>query len=101
MSGGFIAAAGTATVTAAASIYSSNRQAKATRQAAQKQAESAAEANKQQQIAFNRENQNEVDTSAILAANQAGDQPQTMLTGANGAKVDNSLLGGGSKLLGG
>ena len=63
--------------------------------------EAAAQAQKEQQQQFNRENQNEVDVSGILGANQNGGGSATMLTGAQGVNRNNMLLGGGSSLLGG
>lgn len=101
MSGAAIAGAVVAVAGAAATAYSSRQQAKAQKSAAKQQAAQAAEANKQQQIQFNKENQNEVDVSGILAANQGGDAPATLLTGPQGVGKNNLQLGGGSSLLGG
>lgn len=100
MSGGWVAV-GMAAATAATSIYSANKQDKAQRAVADRQAKSAAEAQKQQQMEFNKANQNEVDVSGIMGQNQEGSGASTMLTGAQGVGKNNMLLGGGSSLLGG
>ena len=101
MSGGWVAAGVVATM--ATSIYTSNQQDKAQRRAADEQRRAAAEAKKQQEMEFNRANQNEVDVSGILGRNQNHDGmgSATMITGPGGAKLDDTLLGGGSTLLGG
>lgn len=99
MSGGWVAV-GMAAATAATSMYSANRQDKAQRAAADRQAKSAAEAQKQQQLEFNKANQNEVDVSGIMGQNQGGGAA-TMITGPGGVGKNDLLLGGGSSLLGG
>lgn len=99
MSGAWVAV-GVAAATAATSMYSANRQDKAQRAAADRQAKSAAEAQKQQQLEFNKANQNEVDVSGIMGQNQGGGAA-TMITGPGGVGKNDLLLGGGSSLLGG
>lgn len=101
MSGAMIAVGiGAAAAAAAGSIYASNQQSKASKAAADRQAKASADALKEQQMQFNKENQNEVDTSGILAGNTQSDTASTMLTGPKG--VGGKLnLGGGSSLLGG
>lgn len=99
MSGAWVAA-GVAAATIASSVYTSNKQARAQKAAANQQAKAAAEANKQQQMEFKKANQNEVDISGILDQNSASNTA-TMLTGPSGAGRNNMLLGGGSSLLGG
>ena len=88
MSGGWVAV-GVAAASAASSMYSANKQAKA-----------AAEAKKQQEMEFNKANQNEVDISGIMGQNQGGGSA-TMITGPGGVGKNDLLLGGGSSLLGG
>ena len=80
MSGAAIVGAVTAAVAAGASIYSSKKQSKATKRAA---------------------DQHEVDVSSILDSAQEGDSSATMLTGAGGIERDKLSLGGVSSLLGG
>lgn len=102
MSGGWIAVGVAAAATAASSVYSSHQQSKAQRSAAKQQAEASANALKEQQTQFNKENQNQVDISGILAGQEsAGSGSATMLTGPAGVGKNNLLLGGGSGLLGG
>lgn len=102
MSGGWVAV-GAMVSTMATTAYTSNKQDKAQRRAADEQRRAAAEAKKQQEMEFNRANQNEVDVSGILGRNQNQDGmgSATMITGPNGAKIEDTLLGGGSSLLGG
>ena len=70
MSGGWVAV-GVAAASAASSMYSANKQDKAQRHAADQQAKAAAEAKKQQEMEFNKANQNEVDISARIKAAEA------------------------------
>lgn len=100
MSGAAIAGAAVAAVSAAASIYSSRKQAKAQRAAMNQQAKSAAQARHDQQTAFNRANQNEVNLESIYNQAQGQDYP-TLLTSPTGTDQKNTTLGGGSSLLGG
>lgn len=103
MSGGWVAvgaAAASAASSAASSMYSANKQAKAQRHVADQQAKAAAEAKKQQEMEFNKANQNEVDISGIMGQNQGGGSA-TMITGPGGVGKNDLLLGGGSSLLGG
>lgn len=98
MSGAAIA--GAALASAAVSAYSSHKQAKAQRAAANQQAKAAAQARHDQQTAFNRANQNEVNLESIY--NQAqGQDYSTLLTSPTGNDRKNMTLGGGSSLLGG
>ena len=102
MSGGAIAAAvAAAAVGVGASIYSSNKQAKAQKRAADQQARISAQNRHDQQVAFNRENQKEVDTSGILDQNTGASNAPTLLTGVGGVDQKKLTLGGGSSLLGG
>ena len=101
MSGAAIAGVAAAAIGAAASIYSSNKQAKAQKRAADQQAQIAAQNRHDQQVAFNKQNQGEVDTSQILDQNSGASNSPTMLTGAGGVDQKKLNLGGGSSLLGG
>lgn len=98
MSGAIVAVS--AAAVAASQIYASNKQDRAARAAADRQAKASAQALKEQQMQFNKENQNEVDISGILGQNASGDTASTMLTGPGGVK-GGMPLGGGSSLLGG
>lgn len=102
MSGAAIAV-GVAAATVASSVYTSRKQDKAQRRAADQQRQAAAEAKKQQEMEFNKANQNEVDVSGIMGQNQNKDGlgSATMITGPGGINPNDMLLGGGSKLLGG
>lgn len=83
------------------SVYSANKQAKATIKAAEMQRESAEKALSQQYEEMNRQNQKEADLESILEQNTNGDDSATMLTGAMGVSQDKLRLGKGSNLLGG
>lgn len=100
MSGGWVAA-GVAAATIGTSVYSSNQQSKASKRAANMQREASEKQLRQQEQEFNRQNQNEVDTSALLEANSGSETGSTMLTGASGVANDLLSLGKGSSLLGG
>ena len=86
---GVAVAVGVTAASIGASMYSANKQDKA-----------AAEAKKQQEMEFNKANQNEVDVSGIMSQNQGGGSA-TMITGPGGVGKNDLLLGGGSSLLGG
>lgn len=96
---GVAVAVGVTAASIGASMYSANKQDKAQRRAADQQAKAAAEAKKQQEMEFNKANQNEVDVSGIMSQNQGGGSA-TMITGPGGVGK-NDLLLGGSSLLGG
>ena len=100
---GVAVAVGVTAASIGASMYSANKQDKAQRRAADQQAKAAAEAKKQQEMEFNKANQNEVDVSGIMGQNQNKDGlgSATMITGPGGINPNDMLLGGGSKLLGG
>ncbi len=100
MSGGWVAA-GIAAATIASSAYSTQQQKKAQKSAANAQAKASANALNQQQMEFNRLNQNKVDISGILEQQPGSGTSATMLTGAGGVSNDKLTLGGGSSLLGG
>lgn len=100
MSGAWVAV-GVAAATIGSQVYASNRQDRAQRASAKRQEEASANALKEQQMQFNKENQNEVDISGILNANKGGDTSSTMLTGPGGVGLGKHPLGGGSSLLGG
>lgn len=85
---------------AGAQAYSSRKQASAQRAAARRQEEASANALKEQQQQFNRENQKEVDISSILDDEQSMNS-STMITGPGGVGRGQLSLGGGSSLLGG
>ena len=97
---GVAIAVGVTAASIGATMYSANKQGKAQRRAADQQAKAAAEAKKQQEMEFNKANQNEVDVSGIMSQNQ-GVGSATMLTGPGGVGKNDLLLGGGSSLLGG
>ena len=100
MSGAIIAGAVIAGASAAASVYSSNKQAKAQRRAMEQQERLAkAEAEKAQQ-AERRQNANQADVGSILAQNMdsALSGGSTLLTGAGGVSNKDLTLGGGNKL---
>lgn len=86
---------------AAAGIYSSHQQAKATRQAARMQKQESDRQLKQQQQEFNRANQKEADISGLLNGGQGDNPGATMITGPGGVNQGLLNLGQGSKLLGG
>ena len=95
-----IVGAAAAAATAGASIYSSNKQANAQRSAARAQERASAQALKEQQQQFNRENQNEVNISSLLESNTSGSNSATMITGPGGIGRNQLNLGGGASLLG-
>lgn len=102
MSGAALAVGAAAAVAGVgASIYSSQKQAKAQRRAADQQAQIAAQNRHDQEVAFNRENQKEVDTGALLDQNSGASNAPTLLTGVGGVDQKKLTLGGGSSLLGG
>ena len=101
-------AIGAAVVSTAASIYSSNRQAKATRAAANAQVAQANaqvdQSNKQlaqQKEQYNRANQKQADVGSLLEANTGSDLGTTMLSGAQGIDQNQLRLQKGGTLLGG
>lgn len=96
-----VAIAASAVVAAGASMYSSRQQAKATKRAADMQAQESQRQLKEQQQQFNRQNQNQVDVSGMLDGNSGGEMGSTLLTGASGISKDQLTLGKGSNLLGG
>ncbi len=100
---GVAVAVGVTAASVATSVYTSRKQDKAQRRAADQQRQAAAEAKKQQEMEFNKANQNEVDVSGIMGQNQNKDGlgSATMITGPGGINPNDMLLGGGSKLLGG
>lgn len=98
---GAIALATMTAATAGASIYSANKQSRATKQAAQLQKEASDSALSQQTEEMRRANQNDVDTESLLESNTGQDTQSTMLTGPNGLTLDDLILGRGTSLLGG
>ena len=100
---GAVSAAVVATAVAAAGIsaYQSNKQGKRQAAAADRQAKQAEAAAKQAEQDQNRANRRQPDIMGLLNDNSGNDMGGTSLTGAAGAPVDNSLLGGGNTLLGG
>ena len=96
-----VAVASAAIIGAGASIYSSNQQAKATKKAADMQAQESERQRKEQEQQFNRQNQNQVDVAGMLAGNTGAEMGTTLLTGAQGVSKDQLTLGKGSNLLGG
>ncbi len=93
-------AAGIATASSVAGIYSSNKQAKAQRKAtkqAEREAQATAERARQEQ---RRKNTNEADVSGILAQNSDATSMggSTLLTGAQGVNKGNLNLGQGNTL---
>ncbi len=86
---------------AGATMYSANQQKKATKRAADMQAQESQRQLKEQQQQFNRQNQNQVDVSGMLDGNSGGEMGSTLLTGASGISKDQLTLGKGSNLLGG
>ena len=98
MSGAIVAGGVIAAASAAASVYSSNKQARAQKDATRKAEEQAkAEAERQRQARRKQDSQS-ADVSAILQqnANSALSAGSTLLTGAGGA--DTGALGAGGKL---
>lgn len=83
-----------AAVGAASSVYSSQKQAKATKAASQKQQEALEKAEQAQEQAYNRENQNEADISTLLEQN-TNSQSSANLTGGY---VGSGTLGSGGML---
>lgn len=96
-----VAVAATAVAAAGISAYQSNKQGKREAAAADRQARQAEAAAKQAEQDQNRANRKTPDIMGLLADNSAAGLGGTSLTGAAGAPVDNSLLGGGNQLLGG
>lgn len=91
----------TAIVAVGASVYSANQQSKATKRAADMQAQESERQRKEQEQQFNRQNQNQVDVSGMLEGNTGAEMGTTLLTGAQGISKDQLTLGKGSNLLGG
>lgn len=90
-----------AAVTAASTIYSANKQARATKAAANLQKQASDDALRQQTQEMNQANQRDADTESLLESNTANDTQSTMLTGPNGLTLDDLILGRGTSLLGG
>lgn len=101
MSGVVAAIVAGSVITAGASVYAANKQAKATNKAARLQKEASDQALSQQQQEQNQANQRQADTESILEGNTASDTQSTMLTGANGLSIDDLILGRGTTQLGG
>lgn len=96
-----IGAAIAAVASAAAAVYSADKQSKASKYAADQQRKASAEALGQQKASFNKENQKQVDLESLLEANTGSDTGTTMLTGAAGANPTENQLARGTNLLGG
>jgi len=91
-----------AVASAAAGMYSANKQAKAQKAAADRQAEASKQALNQQKTAFNRENQQQADLGGILeGSGAASESGSTLLTSPTGTDRDQFKLGKGTSLLGG
>lgn len=99
MSGVAIATAAVAAV--GANMYSSSKQAKATKSAARAQKEASDRSLAQQKTAFNKQNQKQVDLEGILSGNSAPEAGSTLLTGAGGVDQSQLKLNKGTNLLGG
>ena len=97
MSGYAVAAAVVAS--AATAVYSSDRNRKAQHQAMDAQRKESDRQLKQQQQAFNKQNQQQTNLEGIYGANQDGGMGN-MITGPQGVNRNQLNLGGGS-LLGG
>lgn len=98
MSGAWVAV-GVAAATVATSVYTNDRNRKAQHQAMDAQREESDRQLKQQQQAFNKQNQQQTNLEDIYGANQDSGMG-TMITGAQGVNRNQLNLGGGS-LLGG
>ncbi len=85
---------------AGASIYSAEKQSKATKKAADMQAKTAKEQFQRDEQQFNRQNQNQVDMTSLLESNTASGLDSTMMTGPQGVQKSQMNLGK-SALLGG
>lgn len=83
------------------SIYSSKRQVKATRAAAQMQVDQSNKQLAQQKEQYNRANQKQADIGSLLEANTGSDLGTTMLSGAQGIDPNQLQLQKGGTLLGG
>lgn len=101
MSGVAVATAAVAAAGAGASIYSAERQASAQKKAAKQQEEASNKQLGQQKAAYNKANQNTVDTEGLLESNAASQIGSTMLTGGQGINPSANQLGKGFNLLGG
>lgn len=102
MSGMITAMVASAVIGAGASVYASNKTAKATMKAAGLQREASQDALRQQQQEMNQANQRQADTESILEGNTSGDTSSTMLTGGGASMtLDDLILGRGTSLLGG
>nr|DAL16085.1 MAG TPA_asm: hypothetical protein [Caudoviricetes sp.] len=98
MSGAWVAV-GVAAATVATSVYTNDRNRKAQHQAMDAQREESDRQLKQQQQAFNKQNQQQTNLEDIYGANQDGGMGN-MITGPQGVNRNQLNLGGGS-LLGG
>jgi hypothetical protein len=102
MSGAVTAVAvGAAVAAAGYSAYESKKAGKQQAAAAERQAKQAETAALKAEQDQNRANRREANVMGLLTDNTNGGLGSTSLTGAAGAPVDNSLLGGGNSLLGG
>lgn len=99
---GLLVGAAIAGASAAAGMYSANKQAGAQKAAADRQAEASKQALNQQKTAFNRENQQQADMEGILdSSGAANENGSTLLTSPMGTDRDQFKLGKGTSLLGG
>ena len=91
---------GLALAGAAASVYSSNKQAKAQESAAKRQEAAQKQAAEEARQSERRQNQNTADVSGILQQNTDATLSggSTLLTGAGGVTNDQFNLGKGNKL---
>lgn len=99
--GAIIAGIAAAAAVGGSSIYASNKQARAQKNAAKMQADAQEKATAQQTAEMNQLNQRTPDTESILEQNAGDDTGTTMLTGPSGVDANNLKLGKGSTLLGG
>lgn len=98
---GVVVGVGAMAASTAASIYSSKKQSKATKAAANAQLEMSNKQLEQQKEQYNRANQKTADIGSLLEANTGSDLGTTMLTGAQGVNTDQYQLQKGASLLGG
>lgn len=96
-----IASAAAAAAGSAYSGYQQKRSGDRQASAAKKQLEEAKKTAQQEEQARNKANQKQVDTEGLLETNTNDGLGSTTLTGSSGDPFNpNSIIGGGSKLLG-